>query len=119
MFLRSHRNVLLAKRNLYVKALIFLGMLSIPFLTGCGGQNKEKEQQRINDSLAGEKQKQDIILARKKDSIANATMEKARLDSIAKADSVIKAKKNKPNNYKPVHVVTKYGIQVNDFKPKE
>jgi hypothetical protein len=119
MFLRTQRSVLRAKRNLYVKVLVLLGLLSFTFLTGCGGQNKEKEQQRINDSLAGEKQKQDIIMARKQDSIATAAIEKARQDSIAMADSVAKAKLHKLVNYAPVHTVTKYGIQVNDFKPKE
>ncbi len=100
----------------YFLVLGFLGSLSWFSMSSCGNAAKEEaEQKRINDSIA-EAIRQDSI--RQADSLAQAAIEQARLDSIAKAkqDSIEKAKNQNQNNYKPKPPMTKYGVPKDMYK---
>jgi hypothetical protein len=106
-------NFLRLKSRLYLNLLIFLGMISFPLFFGCSGNsNKEMDQKRINDSLSTANH--DLMVQKAKaDSTAKAEEEKAKLDSIAREDSIAKAKKQKQNHFKPqVYPTTKYGVKV-------
>jgi hypothetical protein len=109
------------KSRLYVKLLVFLGMLSFSMLWGCGNNNDgKKDQQRIDDSIATINHKQDSLMRQKADSTALAEEKKAKLDSIAKADSIFRAydrhnlnrpKYGVPVNYGPNDGAKKYGVR--------
>ena len=105
-------NFLKVKSAFYRNILIALGLFGFLFAAGCGA-NKEKELQAKNDSIAAAKKKADSIARADSTVKAQQAIETATLDSIAKAkeDSIAKAKKK--NNFKPRPVVTKYGIPVN------
>ena len=104
----ARKFLLRSSRSLYT---IVLTLLGISFMAACGGNAEEKARAR-EDSIARAKAIQDSIAQLKADSTAQAQIEKARLDSNARADSIAKAKANKPNPYKPHQVVTKYGIRM-------
>jgi len=108
------------KSRLYVDLLVFLGMISFPMFLGCGGDGaKEKNQQQINDSLATANH--DLTVQKvKADSTALAEEKKAKLDSLARADSIKKTREmqsmNRPEygipvNYIPDNGAKKYGVR--------
>jgi hypothetical protein len=114
MFLRTKRKYLCVKRDLYVRLIVYFGMLYMPAFMGCGTASTNNETDQTNDSIADAKHKQDSIVQAKKDSVVLAERHKARGDSIAKAklDSAQKA-------YQLMYPPHKYGVPANDWKPKE
>jgi hypothetical protein len=104
------RNILKCKSRFYYYTLIVFGSVSLLFFSRCNNGPSEEKTAHIDDSVSKEKAKFDSIL--KADSIIKAQLEQARLDSIAKTDSIAKAKKPK-NPYKPSKPMTKYGIPMN------
>jgi hypothetical protein len=114
MFIRTHKTYLRTKRNLYVKLIVFLGMLYMPAMLGCGNSSTQTEGRGVNDSIKGAKYKQDSIAKAKEDSVAFAKRDMVRRDSIAKAkaDSAAKA-------YQLLNPPHKYGVIQNDWKPQE
>jgi hypothetical protein len=137
MFSRPAVTYLKCKRALYLKLLVFLGMLSWPVFTGCSGNRIESLQDTTTDSIAAAAAKSDSIAAAialrdslmraaAKDSAAKAEKEKAFLDSVRKAgtgrpkpDVMTDRPQTKygvpVNQYKPVNAVTKYGVP-SDFR---
>jgi hypothetical protein len=114
MFLRTHKTYLRTKRNLYVKLIVFIGMLYMPAMLGCGSASTQTEGQGVNDSIKNAKHKQDSIAKAKEDSTAFAKKNKVRMDSIAKAkaDSAEKA-------YRLLNPPHKYGVIQNDWQPQQ
>lgn len=107
----TRRRILKIKSHFYYYTLVVFGSLSLLFFSRCNnGPSEEEKAARINDSMVMVKALQDSIAIA--DSTTKAQLDQVRLDSIAKADSVAKAKKPK-NPYKPVTPVTKYGIPMN------
>jgi hypothetical protein len=100
------------KNRLYVNLLVFLGMISFSFIWGCVTNNdRQKDQQQIDDSIVSANNKQDSLQKLKADSTALAIMQKSKLDSIAREDSIVKAKKRHRKQYKPPdYPQAEYGI---------
>jgi len=109
--MKIRRKILKIKSHFYYYTLVVFGSLSLLFFSRCNnGPSDEEKAARINDSIVKAKALHDSIAIA--DSTTKMQLEQARLDSIAKADSVTKAKKPK-NPYKPVTPITKYGIPIN------
>jgi hypothetical protein len=104
--------ILYARRKFYIYVLICMGALSFPVVSGCGpAGDPEDGQDPAGDSINAAHLRDSIA---RKDSALAAQIEKARLDSIAKADSVAKGLKKKKIIVDPnEELIDKYGIPPN------
>jgi len=143
--MRIKRRILKIKSKFYYYTLVFVGALSVMFLSRCDAPNEKSSITETKDTItqiessdisASENAEKSTelelnVAAEKavKDSIAEAqkkaqqqNIAKAKADSIAKAkiekaisDSIENAKINQ-NPYKPSQPVTKYGVPQNKYK---
>ena len=105
----SKSSILKLKSSCYILLLSIINLFS----SSCSNNNTKNKDNtvdsiarinKINDSLAKEKQKQDSIIEIKRIQ-----------DSIAKEDSIKKAKQIKPH-YKPIKPTMKYGVVPTGYK---
>jgi hypothetical protein len=108
--MKIRRTILQFKSRFYYYTLLLIGSAGMLFFVRCNNPNATDDSERINDSIAKAKHQQDSVA--KADSLGKAQREQARQDSIVRADSIAKAKKH-VNPYKPIPVITKYGIPIN------
>ena len=105
----SKSSILKLKSSCYILLLSIINLFS----SGCSNNNAKSKDNtadsiarinKINDSLAKEKQKHDSVIEIKRVQ-----------DSIAREDSIKKAKQIKPH-YKPVRPTMKYGVVPTGYK---
>ncbi|OQA02354.1 MAG: hypothetical protein BWY70_00027 [Bacteroidetes bacterium ADurb.Bin408] len=101
------------KSRIFFTLLLTYGALCVFLFPRCTSPSAQNCENSTNDSIARANAANDSIA--KVDSIAKAKIafedSLKRVDSVAKADSLAKIKK--PNPYKPGHPTTKYGVPYN------
>jgi hypothetical protein len=112
--MKIRRTVLKIKSGFYYYTLLLIGSAGLLFMVRCSNPQNPGNTEPLKDSQAREKQKHDSIV--RADSSAKAKRDQAIADSVKKYDSIAKAKKkikkqaSKPNQFIPVQPVVDYGV---------